>query len=272
MKNTILTINGKKGEHTGFSKTKQRHCISFYDGSIEYVDSLRDAIIEGTKFSKLYAALVAEQDKRLAEFIADLATAQDVAAIMGKRQFADLLTPSKKRKQWQLNDLIQHLTERYEKRTERRKADRLAHLQEVERNAEPVNYIDISVEWKKSRMWGHNPTAEVYCSTETYGFTYNSGSVGGCGYDKGSTAVALGLNQSPHFLHMLYSYKEENGATTNNRELFGYGSGYGILPSIEGGVGVSCYPAIMQKLGYTWKQIGNGKAFDVYQIKQADGK
>lgn len=63
-----------------------------------------------------------------------------------------------------------------------------------------VREIHISVDWKKSRTWGSNPTAEVW-------FLYDGGehgggnayaksaSIGGCGYDKRSTAVSEALSK-----------------------------------------------------------------------------
>ena len=58
--------------------------------------------------------------------------------------------------------------------------------------------IHVSVDWKKSRTWGHNPTAEVWLLYEGDvwggGTAYaKSRSVGGCGYDKRSTAVSEAL-------------------------------------------------------------------------------
>ncbi len=92
-----------------------------------------------------------------------------------------------------------------------------------------------------------------------------SGSIDGYGYDKQSTAVANCLNQIDEILKMLYTIKNDN-IDKENRDLLGYGSGYGLTPSIEGGVGVSCYPYIFSKLGYEFKTIASGKTFDVYTI------
>jgi hypothetical protein len=77
--------------------------------------------------------------------------------------------------------------------------------------------------------------------------------------------VANCLNQIDEILKLLYTIKNDN-LDKDNRDIFGYGSGYGITPSIEGGVGVSCYPRIFEKLGYEFKTITSGKTFDVYTI------
>jgi hypothetical protein len=62
---------------------------------------------------------------------------------------------------------------------------------EFSESLQPLSEVIITVEWKKSKMWGSNPTAESYVSG--LGFL-TSGSIGGCGYDKQSTAVAAVMN------------------------------------------------------------------------------
>ena len=134
--------------------------------------------------------------------------------------------------------------------------------------------VKISVEWKKSRMWGANPSAECWVSFINKDGQHDSvyvtsGSIGGCGYDKLSTAVSKCLTQVNEILLPLYNYKNtamHNDAKVSNHNLLGYGSGYGILPSIEGGVGVSCYPAIFNKIGMDFNTIASGKTFDVFTI------
>jgi hypothetical protein len=64
----------------------------------------------------------------------------------------------------------------------------------------------------------------------------------------------------------MYLLKDVASTGVSNHNLFGYGSGYGLTPSIEGGVGVSCYPGIFDKLGYKFETIASGKTFDVFAI------
>jgi len=152
----------------------------------------------------------------------------------------------------------------------------------IEREVKHINTVasagklvdaKISIEWKRSQMWGSNPTAECWYSfigndgNQHSGYV-KSGSIGGCGYDKQSTAVADCLNQINEVLKPLYHLKNEQLAVSDkkNHELLGYGSGYSILPRIEGGVGVSCYPAIFDKIGMDFKTVASGKTFDVYTI------
>lgn len=136
-------------------------------------------------------------------------------------------------------------------------------LKQLEFNEfEPIENLVIAVEWKKSATWGANPTAEA--KVKNLGLI-SSGSIGGCGYDKLSTAVARVLNSVPQFRKLMFEAKDKN-INKSNHDIFGYGSGYGILPSFEGGVGVSCYYKIFEAIGYKFEQISSGKTFDVFQI------
>lgn len=83
----------------------------------------------------------------------------------------------------------------------------------------------------------------------------------GCGYDKLSTSVSSVLNEYKPLLKMLYQFKNNN-VNTDNRKLFGYGSGYGLLPYFEGGVGISCYYKIFNSIGLQFKEINH----DLYII------
>lgn len=126
--------------------------------------------------------------------------------------------------------------------------------------------IVITVEWKKNRTWGANPRAEAFVLGKGY---LQSSSIGGCGYDKKSTAVAEVLNQVDYFKKLLFEHKNKrNNFRKKNSEVFGYGSGYGILPNIEGGVGVSCYTDIFSKIGFKFEQVSNTKTTDVFRISK----
>lgn len=57
-----------------------------------------------------------------------------------------------------------------------------------------VTAIHISVDWKKSRTWGSNPTAEVWFHYEGGNAYAKSASIGGCGFDKRSAAVSEALS------------------------------------------------------------------------------
>lgn len=217
-------------------------------------------------FPNLFSAIKAEQAERTNKFISDLndyCKCNPVEKVLSMWYYNELLPTSKKhKKDWQLDELKAYLIERRGKQDAKNIENQLSRLKTVS-NAPDLISIVFNVEWKKSRMWGSTPRCEAKERTSDMYNYYDSGSIGGCGYDKESTAIANAANQSNSFLKALYLIKEQH-PTVKNHELFGYGSGYGILPSLEGGVGVSCYPKIFEKIGFAWSNVGSGKSFDVY--------
>ena len=133
-------------------------------------------------------------------------------------------------------------------------------------NAPDLQYIYISVEWTRSRTWGAIPHAKIRTNNGIY-----TGTASGCGYDKESAAIAEALNQSPEIMKLLHNIKEKHPAKAH-RELFGYGSGYGILPYFEGGVGYSCFETIFTRCGCVCSRTGSGKMFDCYHIETKAGR
>lgn len=131
----------------------------------------------------------------------------------------------------------------------------------------------ITIEWRDSKMWGSNPRAFT-----NYGF--EGSSIGGYGYDKLSTATAQALNnfypilkvlltKEEKRLNELYKSKmseEDKEKFLSRRNFIGYGSGYGSIPSFEGGVGVSCHERIINNLGLKWTNITSTKNTDVFLI------
>ena len=224
----------------------------------------------------LIKAIETEQKNRLNEFIVSINKIDDLKSL-NVWLYNDLLPKGKSMSYFNsLQDAITYLIAR------KQKAIYKAIEREVNKvttvlNAGTLIECKISMEWKRSRMWGNNPTAECWYSyTDKDGNRCSnyvkSGSIGGCGYDKRSTAVAECLTQINEVLKPLYSKKDKAIKTPTdnqnkvNQEIFGYGSGYGILPSIEGGVGVSCYPKIFESIGYKFSTTASGKTFDVYTI------
>jgi hypothetical protein len=87
-------------------------------------------------------------------------------------------------------------------------------------------------QWKASDNYGHETRY-----------------TGGYGYDKHSTALAEILNMHLPILRRLYLAKAK-AVNKANRDALGYGSGYGMIPSFEGGVGSGCHVEILRRLGY----------------------
>lgn len=148
---------------------------------------------------------------------------------------------------------------------------------ELAENAKDLEYINICVEWKKSATWGVNANAEIETNAGKY-----SGYASGYGYDKESAAIAEALNQSPEVLKCLYALADKMltefgsdayyytgcGSCVDWRESIGYGSGHGILPCFEGGVGFNCFTHILEKMGYAKILEKSGERFDFYAFKK----
>ena len=133
----------------------------------------------------------------------------------------------------------------------------------------------ISVEWKKSRMWGYNPHATIdACTVDADGVTEcttTTGRASGCGYDKQSAAIAEAFNASPAILKALYNAEEKRlkgreSRKQSRRDFIGYGSGSSARPYFESGCGVSVFYKIFESCGYTFEQVASGKTFDAYKI------
>ena len=156
----------------------------------------------------------------------------------------------------------QKLKKFIEKNIQKRITEKLNKIEKIQNSKDFQEELLIIIEWKKSKKWGRNPKAYT-------NFGFKGATVSGCGYDKRSTALAKGLNSHLPLLKILYIKKEQELQKNNyisNREIFGYGSGYGILPYFEGGVGVNCYITILRKLGYKLKQIINTQNTEVYKV------
>lgn len=210
-----------------------------------------------------------EQKNRLESFINDINQLTDRSQL-DTWHYRDLLPKGKNVKDYSFDTLKAYLIGRKEKAVYKAIEREVKRINTVANAGELVD-IKINIEWKYSRTWGANPHAECWYGYKdtngNYCTGYVTGTASGCGYDKQSQAVAVCLNQINEVLKPLYLIKNANPANNNsNHELLGYGAGYGILPSIEGGVGVSCYPSIFDKIGFEFKTVASGKMFDSYSI------
>jgi hypothetical protein len=135
-------------------------------------------------------------------------------------------------------------------------------LNAIESAPEWTGPFIITIEWRPSRMWRSNPRAFT-------NFGFEGSSIGGCGYDKRSAATAEALNSDLRIIKLLAAKKEDAlaaGDVRENREVLGYGSGYGIIPHFEGGVGVESHRGIIEGLGLKWQCVTDTKNTDVYAI------
>ena len=155
------------------------------------------------------------------------------------------------------------------KAMEKRITKEIETLERIYATEREIKEISITVEWKKNKMWGANPTATAIVYFKNGGINeYYSKSIGGCGYDKESAAVGQALNKCDELLKLMYEIMTAAGDEAENHSVLGYGSGYGVLPYFEGGVGIDCFYKIFSKLGYTMRKVASGKMFDVYNVSK----
>lgn len=159
------------------------------------------------------------------------------------------------------------------KKEDKRAASALDRLEKVAA-APDVNYIAVNVEYKRSTVWGYNPSVDTTINTDWNVYT---GYASGCGYDKESAAVADSFNKCLPILKELYTLKEKalqagvsdhsKTACTgvNNTACVGYGAGYTVIPYFEGGVGVDCFWSILKKAGFN-VSCNYGKRENLYRI------
>lgn len=169
-----------------------------------------------------------------------------------------------------------------ERKKEKEAAEILMKINDA-KNQPLVKSILITVEWKRSRTWGHNPNAyaEVQFADGCYemkeGYTAS-----GCGYDKESTVIAAIFND-----FLKYKLWEKNESQLNRKDYLWReedGAPYGISANkfitnlgnnvesrhYSGGIGTNCYCAISEYIGGKFKRVATGKTFDVYEY--TDGK
>ena len=135
-----------------------------------------------------------------------------------------------------------------------------------------LEYLTITIEWKKSRMWGSNPHATGEAITTEGRRIVGTAKAGGYGYCKRSTVIGDLFNQ---FLrHKLYEELIPVKGYLNGAEAtIPYGirlpkKGEKYLPYFEGGIGEGCYQNIAKAIGGTWEHIAHTDSVEVYQYKE----
>lgn len=132
-------------------------------------------------------------------------------------------------------------------------------------NAPTADYMTVTVEWSR----GHQAMASMRNGIEFI----ETGYTGGWGYDKETSAISEAFNRSLSMRKLLCEQEELRLATCpekTRREFVGYGSGYGAIPSWEGGVGVSSYQTIFEKMGFEFHWRGGGKVCDTYSADRKE--
>ena len=141
------------------------------------------------------------------------------------------------------------------KEIEKRTAKKIEKVKYIDSTITKMEDINIIVQTKKTNL-GYQYKAILATDTLRIEGKYT----GGWGYDKLSTAISEVLNQYNPLIKLMYKYIDnkmwdEGSLTINNHKVLGYGSGYGILPYFEYGVGVSSFYKIFDNLGLKLTQV-----------------
>ena len=157
--------------------------------------------------------------------------------------------------------------EKSEARKAIREAVKFQKKLEVVKAQPKLKSLTITIEWRKSRMWGWNPYATGEAITSEGYRLVGWAKASGCGYCKRSTVIADLFNQ---FLrHKLYDSAVLKRLAI--RKPYGMSfpkDGQKWLACFDGGIGEGCYLQISEAIGGTWEQVANGKHVDVYQYKE----
>lgn len=159
---------------------------------------------------------------------------------------------------------IKHLERKLEKKTDNINLKYFCFDQLTKK----VTDIELSTSWSTGSVYGWQAQTEIkICYNDNTCDYFTGKKIGGCGYDKLSTAISSALNQSTYLKKELY--KRANYAYNKGlkpKEVLGYGCGYGATPYFEGGVGENSILGILQKLGFEVVARASHKKFDYVKL------
>lgn len=204
------------------------------------------------EFNNLKKAIMEEYKKRLSERVESITSEESLKNVV----FYEIGRTSNYKGTYE--EQKQKAIKNLEKKFNKLMRQELNIINSIEDYDKPFKEFYITIEWIKSYMWGYNPRAR-----DSIGF--NGSSIGGCGYDKISTATAQILNQHPEILKLMYTKKDQN-INKSNHKVLGYGSGCGIVPRFEGGVGIDCHINILKGIGLDMVSVSWTDTTDVYRV------
>lgn len=110
----------------------------------------------------LINAIAAERKQRLQDFIVEI---NNVPTIEGLKtwQYTDLLPKGKNVKDFSFTALKAYLITRKEKAVYKDIERQVSKIKAVFNAGELID-VKVSIEWKRSQMWGNNPKAEAWCT------------------------------------------------------------------------------------------------------------
>ena len=215
-------------------------------------------------YTNLRNAIKEHEAKTLEKFNTEVET-KTASALLKSWYYRELMTPKTVETVKGLNpdaipdaETLKKIKAKKAREESKRTALRLAKIEAAE-NASESLYIDVSVEFNKSRVWGWNPSATVRTST-----TITKDTASGCGYDKESAAIAGAMNENPVIMKILYDHAENGGAFPYSVHTFAG------VPAFDGGCGVSCFYNVFKACGYEWRQVASGEHYNAYTMVKTE--
>lgn len=147
------------------------------------------------------------------------------------------------------------------KKLEKEKQADLLKLEKAS-ECESLKELEIAIIWKKSAIWGYNPTAEVRI-TDGKNRYFITGFASGCGYDKESASVSNALQDSAIFNRFIFENYRKQGKSKIYP--FNYGKSDSLPTFYFGGCGLGCLRNWAEKIGYKWHE-SHTKTSDFYLI------
>lgn len=176
------------------------------------------------------------------------------------------------------SQLVEFTAERIRKQTAKQLAEKLSFIDQLEQS-EGVKALTLSVDWRRSAMWGLNPHCIAHVVTDSGKFYQFEGTASGCGYDKLSASVADALYQCKELRSMLCEAKERkvrklalSDISEANRNYLPYGAGYGAVPYLESGVGISSTLSVLGAVGLVVVASSHTKTSDFYHLEKGGKK
>lgn len=212
----------------------------------------------------LIKALSKESNERLARNIAEVEESTSI-----KDSIITRYTTKTQREKFDLDTLKEKVITKLKTKSEKSLNSRIESINSIVENTSKVKEIKISIKWIKNRTWGYCPKSEIELWSDEGYERYTCRTVTGYGFCKLSTAIANLLMESNNLVAELYTIKNKpRNINIHNHGVFGYGSGYGILPYFEGGVGERSILGVLENLNFKLVSSNSTATTNFYHLKR----
>lgn len=193
----------------------------------------------------------------------------------GKQWTFEKLTDNQRKKT--IKEQKEILTKKAIKKYQNKLTKKLKYIEDVEQ-CEPLERLEIFVNWTSGSVYGWQAKAEARAITKNGGEWFEGSRTGGCGYDKRSTATAEVLNKLKPLFYLICKKIEKKSKkqikeilkrSIDGHDFIGYGFDFwgGAVGSFSGGVGFECHRQNLAALGFKCIAAHEGKTEDFYSFE-----